>query len=57
MGKNIGTGVLAWRKILGRLAFYTWVCIVEVEVGVELGKKKSGHILFCAMQSSIKIVT
>ena len=25
MGKHIGTGGLAWGKILGRLAFYTWV--------------------------------
>ena len=25
MGQNIGTGGRAWGKILGRLAFYTWV--------------------------------
>ena len=29
MGKHIGTGGLARGKILGRLAFYTWVSYLE----------------------------
>ena len=31
MGKNIGTGGLAQGKILGRLAFYTWVIILVID--------------------------
>ena len=35
MGKHIGTGGLAWGKILGRLAFYTWVDNIEENVSSE----------------------
>ena len=43
MGKHIGTGGLARGKILGRLAFYTWVDWGAARCGSKVARKLSGN--------------
>ena len=45
MGKHIGTGGLAGGKILGRLAFYTWVGLCKERVLVVSYEELQGMVM------------
>jgi len=55
MGKHIGTGGRAWGKILGRLAFYTWVRTVmpDYEFKEEKNNKGGYNLAFSFLQKDL----